>query len=263
MNILKKILATKREEIDAGNSRRSFEELLAEARAVERPVVSFSAALAASETGIIAEFKRRSPSKGFFDANADANVVFGGYAAGGAAAVSVLTDGEYFGGSLADLVAARRATANVPLLRKDFIIDPRQICEARIAGADFVLLIAAAMDGKGQCEDLAGFARSLGLETLLEIHGESELDFVGEAIDAVGVNNRDLTTFVTDVAVSERICPLVPSGFAKISESGISSPDTVKSLRKLGFDGFLMGENFMRTGDPAQAFADFANALRG
>jgi indole-3-glycerol phosphate synthase len=263
MNILKKILATKREELSAGKSRRSFDELFDGARAVERPPVSFSAALATSETGIIAEFKRRSPSKGFFDAAADAYAVVGGYASRGAAAVSVLTDAEYFGGSLADLVAARQAAANVPLLRKDFIIDPYQICEARIAGADFVLLIAAAMDSRGQCEDLAGFARSLGLETLLEIHGEPELDFVNGAIDAVGVNNRDLTTFVTDVAVSERLCPLLPSGLVKVSESGISSPDTVMALRAAGFDGFLMGENFMRTGDPVTAFADFANRLKG
>jgi indole-3-glycerol phosphate synthase len=263
MDILKKILTVKREEIVAGKSRRSFDELFSEARAAERPVVSFSAALVASETGIIAEFKRRSPSKGFFDAAADAAAVVGGYADGGAAAVSVLTDREYFGGSLDDLVAARRATANVPLLRKDFIIDPYQICEARIAGADFVLLIAAAMDGRGQCEELAGFARSLGLETLLEIHGESELDFLNGAIDAAGVNNRDLTTFVTDIAVSERLCPLLPAGIPKVSESGISSPETVKALRAAGFDGFLMGENFMKTGDPASAFVSFANRLKG
>ncbi|MDR1593260.1 MAG: indole-3-glycerol phosphate synthase TrpC, partial [Prevotellaceae bacterium] len=205
MNILNKILDTKRVELDRNSKIRRFDDIFEEAKSVTRPALSFVKALRESDNHIIAEFKRRSPSKGFFNAGAKVETIVGGYSAVGAAAISVLTDSDYFGGSLDDLVAARKVSA-LPLLRKDFIIDEYQICEARIADADVVLLIAAAMT-PDRCEKLAEFARSLGLEVLLEIHNEQELTHINSFVNAVGVNNRDLTTFVTDVAVSHRLAP--------------------------------------------------------
>ncbi|MDR0907128.1 MAG: indole-3-glycerol phosphate synthase TrpC [Rikenellaceae bacterium] len=259
MNILDKILETKRAEMARARAERSFESLLEEARAVTRPVASFSQALTASPSGIIAEFKRRSPSKGFIKEGADVQSIVRGYAESGAAAISVLTDESYFGGGLNDLVQARAVTSK-PLLRKDFVIDPYQICEARIAGADVILLIAAALTPE-QCAELAAFARSLGLEVLLELHNEAELDHLNPDVQVVGVNNRDLTTFVTDTAVSVRMASFLPAGVVRISESGISDPEVVKALRREGYRGFLMGENFMKRPDPARALEDFTSQL--
>jgi indole-3-glycerol phosphate synthase len=251
MNILDRILATKRTEIARNSEARIFEDVFEEAKSVARPVLSFVEALRNSDNHIIAEFKRRSPSKGFFNAEADVTAIAGGYSSAGAAAVSVLTDRDYFGGSLDDLRTARKASA-VPLLRKDFIIDPYQICEARIAGADVILLIAAAMT-PDRCAKLAEFARSLDLEVLLEIHNEQELKYLNRFVNAVGVNNRDLTTFVTDVSVSYSLAPMIPADFLKISESGISSLSTLQGLYNAGFRGFLMGENFMKEPQPDKA----------
>jgi len=259
MNILDRILETKRGEVAEARRLRPFEMVLDEARAVRRPVASLAAALAGSPTGIIAEFKRRSPSKGFFRQGAEVEPIVGGYAAGGAAAISVLTDGEYFGGSLDDLRRARAVTDR-PLLRKDFVIDPYQIAEARVAGADAVLLIAAALPA-GRCAELAEFAGSLGLEVLLELHGEHELGHVGPNVSVVGVNNRNLETFAVDTAVSLRMASLLPPGAVRISESGISDVETVVRLRGAGFRGFLMGENFMKTADPAAALGGFVREL--
>jgi indole-3-glycerol phosphate synthase len=255
MNILDKIIATKRLEIDRNSKIRAFEEIFEEAKSVTRPALSFVEALQKSDNHIIAEFKRRSPSKGFFNADADVETVVGGYSSAGAAAISVLTDRDYFGGSLDDLSAARKVSA-VPLLRKDFIIDPYQVCEARIAGADVILLIAAAMTAD-KCAELAKFARSLCLEVLLEVHNEQELTHINSFVNAVGVNNRDLTTFVIDVSTSYRLSPMIPAEFLKISESGISSPATVKELYDAGFQGFLMGENFMKEAKPEEALKRF------
>jgi indole-3-glycerol phosphate synthase len=260
MNILDRILETKRTEMARARAGRSFESLHEEARAVTRPVVSFSQALKESLSGIIAEFKRRSPSKGFIKADADVQTIVRGYALGGAAAISVLTDENFFAGGLNDLVQARTVTSK-PLLRKDFVIDPYQICEARIAGADVILLIAAALTPE-QCAELAAFARSLGLEVLLELHNEVELDHLNGDVQVVGVNNRDLTTFVTDTAVSVRMASLLPAGVVRISESGISDPAVVVALREKGYRGFLMGENFMKRSDPARALGDFITQLR-
>jgi indole-3-glycerol phosphate synthase len=261
MNILDRILETKRAEVAAAKSVRGFDEMHAAALAVERPVISFSGALAVSSTGIVAEFKRRSPSKGFINEHASPQSVAAGYAAAGAAAVSVLTDKDFFAGSLDDLRAARQAAAHTPLLRKDFIVDEYQICEARLAGADAVLLIAAALT-TDRCARLAAFAASLGLEVLLELHNETELGHICEGVSVVGINNRNLGTFATDTAVSERLAQLLPTDLVRISESGISSPETVRRLRAQGFRGFLMGENFMRRSDPAAALSDFIKALR-
>jgi indole-3-glycerol phosphate synthase len=260
MNILDRIIATKRQEVAAATQNRPFEAIEAEARAVVRPVRSFSEALRSSESGIIAEFKRRSPSKGFFQAEADVRTIVAGYADNGASAISVLTDRDYFAGTLDDLRQAREMT-DKPLLRKDFVIDPYQIAEARIAGADAILLIAAALTPES-VRELARYAHSLELEVLLEIHNEEELGHIDEQVDVVGINNRNLADFVTDTAVSERLAASIPDRFVKISESGISSPETVRRLRKAGFRGFLMGENFMKTADPAEALREFIQELK-
>jgi indole-3-glycerol phosphate synthase len=182
-----------------------------------------------------------------------------GYVRAGAAALSVLTDANYFGGSLNDLAEARRL-ANIPILRKDFIIDPYQICEAKLYGADVVLLIASALSMQ-QTFELAEFAHHLGLETLLEIHHCGELDYARAPVDVIGVNNRNLSSFVTDVQTSLNLATKLPPQKPKISESGISSPETVKTLRQANYTGFLMGENFMKQQDPALALQQFISAL--
>ena len=260
MTILHKILETKRDEVDTALRNLGFEETFRAAQTAQHRVVSFSAALQRSSPAIIAEFKRKSPSKGWFTSQgADAGGTVQGYAARGAAAISVLTDWEYFGGTLTDLLDARAVT-NLPLLRKDFIIDPFQICEARVAGAGVILLIAAALSTT-QCAELAHFARELKLEVLLEIHNEEELKYINPHVNVVGVNNRNLSTFETDIAVSERLALLIPNDLPKISESGISHPDTVKHLHSLGYCGFLMGENFMKYPSPTMALEQFIAEL--
>lgn len=256
MTILEGILETKRMEVAAAERVLSFDEFYTAARAIKRPVNSLREALIASSSGVIAEFKRRSPSRGFINRQADPAVVVAGYVAAGAAAVSVLTDTKYFGGSLDDLRVARGVTATTTLLRKDFIISELQLCEARIAGADAVLLIAAAMSAE-RCLELTNFAVELGLEVLLELHDLSELGHVCDKVSVVGVNNRNLATFVTNIAVSEELSALLPVDTVRISESGISDVATVRRLRGMGYRGFLMGENFMRRPDPAAELKKF------
>lgn len=258
--ILDNIIQTKHLEIATAKTACPFEAILADAQAVTRPVISFRGTLEQSESGIIAEFKRRSPSKGFIHEGAQVAEIVPGYAAAGAAACSVLTDTTYFGGSPEDLREARKLV-DIPLLRKDFIIDEYQIAEARIWGADVILLIAAALT-PAEVERLGNFAHSLGLEVLLEIHDACELAHICPAVDVVGINNRNLATFETDVQTSFSLAGQIPAQYLRISESGISSPDTVKGLREAGFRGFLMGENFMKEPDPAAALKHFIEALK-
>ena len=220
---------------------------------------SMKRALAQSSTGIIAEFKRKSPSKGWINKDASPEEVTAAYAANGASALSILTDTPFFGGSLKDLRDARPGV-NIPILRKDFIIDEYQLYQAKIVGADAILLIAAALE-KEECAFLAGKAHELGLEVLLEIHSEKELEYVNSTIDMVGVNNRNLGTFVTDIENSFRLASALPKDTLLVSESGISSPDTVKRLRQAGFRGFLIGENFMKTDNPGKALGEFIKQL--
>lgn len=258
--ILDNIIQTKHLEVATAKALRPFEAILAEAQAVTRPVMSFREALERSESGIIAEFKRRSPSKGFIHERAPVADVVPGYSAAGAAACSVLTDTTYFGGSPDDLREARQLV-NIPLLRKDFIIGEYQICEARIWGADVILLIAATLT-PAEVERLGAFAHSLGLEVLLEIHDVCELAHICPSVDVVGINNRNLATFVTNVQTSFELEGQIPDEYLRISESGISSPDTVKRLREAGFRGFLMGENFMKEPYPAAALRHFIEQLK-
>lgn len=220
---------------------------------------SFKEALINSQTGIIAEFKRRSPSRGWIFENAKIEEVVPLYSKNGASAISVLTDSDFFGGCIPDLEHARSLT-NTPLLRKDFMIDEYQLYQAKLSGADAILLIAAALS-ISETKQFAAKAKELGLDVLLEIHNEQELEHINEYVDVVGVNNRNLSTFVTDIEISFDLAEKIPSEFVKISESGISQPQTVIDLQQAGFKGFLMGENFMKTDNPGKALELFINQL--
>lgn len=205
-------------------------------------------------SGIIAEFKRKSPSKGFINEHADAAQVTRGYTAAGAAGVSVLTDEFYFGGSTADLLAAREN--NIPILRKDFIVDPYQITEAKAMGADVILLIAACLT-PAEVKSLAAYAASLGLETLLELHEPAEINHICDETLLVGINNRNLKTFSVDIDASLQMSKLIPENKIKIAESGISNMEMIKAFKHAGFKGFLAGEIFMKEIDPALALKNF------
>ena len=257
MNILETIIAAKRLEVEQKKSHTSIG-LLMDGPFFKNKTSSLKKSLEKSRTGIIAEFKRRSPSKGIINASATVEEVTKGYTANGAAGLSVLTDPGFFGGSIEDLVAA--TANNCPILRKDFIIDEYQLFESKAFGAEVILLIAACLSKK-EVKELADVARDLGMEVLLEIHTHAELDHICDAVDIVGINNRDLKTFLVDVQRSVELGKHIPSDKIKISESGIDDVETVKMLRAEGFSGFLMGEKFMKEKDPVQAFKIFSEAL--
>ena len=217
-------------------------------------------ALLHSDTGIIAEFKRRSPSKGWIKEEGKAEVIPLSYQQNGAAAISILTDEHYFGGCDDFIRMARKSGVTIPVLYKNFVIYEAQLYAAALCGASAVLLIAACLT-KQECKRLLEKAHALGLEVLLEMHSEEELEYAELNPDLCGINNRNLGSFVTDVENSFRLAELLPKDAVKVSESGISNPETVKSLREAGFRGFLIGENFMKTADPGQALNDFLTQL--
>lgn len=251
MNILEKIINHKQKEVTERKSLYPVP-LLEKSIYFKTPVVSLKKYLKREDKlGVIAEFKRRSPSKGDINLYAKVEQVSIGYMQAGASALSVLTDKEFFGGQLSDLTEAR--TFNFcPILRKDFIIDDYQLIEAKSAGADVVLLIAACLTAE-KLHTLAATAKNLGLEVLMEIHDEAELEKLNSNIDVLGVNNRDLTVFKTDLQQSVRLAGLIPEGQVKISESGIKTPEDILTLIDAGYDGFLIGEQFMKHADPARA----------
>ena len=221
---------------------------------------SLRQALLQSQTGIIAEFKRRSPSKGWIKEDGRADTIPLSYQQGGAAALSILTDQSYFGGSDQFIREARRSGVTLPILYKNFVIDEAQLYAAALCGASAVLLIAACMS-KQECKSLMDKAHQLGLEVLLEMHDERELEYAELEPDLCGINNRNLGSFVTDVEHSFRLAELLPRDAVKVSESGISNPQTVSQLREAGFRGFLIGETFMKTDNPGQALQDFIAQL--
>lgn len=221
----------------------------------EYTTLSMKKSLLSHEFGIISEFKRKSPSKGWIKEEGEADIIPASYSNNGAAAVSILTDEKYFGGKLG-FVSIARPKVTVPILRKDFIVDEYQLFQAKDIHADAVLLIAAALT-KEECRSLAAIAHELQLETLLEVHSERELEYVGDNIDMVGVNNRNLGTFHTDVQNSYRMASLLPTDFTLVSESGISNPRTIVELSAAGFNGFLIGETFMKTENPGEALSRF------
>lgn len=217
--------------------------------------------LAPERTGIIAEFKRASPSKGAINNKAEVSAVTRQYAAAGASALSVLTDYQFFGGSIRDLVEARAANT-IPILRKEFILDEYQIIEAKAIGADVILLIAAILQPPTIVK-FANLAKSIGLNVLLEVHNLTELkESICDYVDAIGVNNRNLSDFSVDVQHSFNLVDEIPAGFLKISESGISDPGVINDLKKAGFHGFLIGENFMKTENPGTAMKNFVHTLK-
>jgi indole-3-glycerol phosphate synthase len=253
VTILDEILAHKRVEVAQAQRRTPPAELARRAAAMP-PARGFRRALLAGGPGprVIAELKRRSPSKGEIRRDFDPVAIARAYQAAGAAALSVLTDERFFGGSLAVLEAVRAAT-ELPLLRKDFVIDPYQIDEARAAGADAVLLIVAALSAP-ELERLRAHAAGLGLDVLVEVHDEAELDLAkGAGADLIGINNRDLKTFVTDLGVTERLARRVPQGTLVVAESGIFGPEDVARLQRAGASAFLVGESLMREPDPGIA----------
>jgi indole-3-glycerol phosphate synthase len=260
MTIIDEIVANKRRELDiiAGiNPLKNLESL----KYFSRETISLSEFLLdKNKTGIIAEFKRKSPSKGIINASASVIDVTSGYCREGASGLSVLTDAQFFGGSSADLISARESN-NFPVLRKDFIIDEYQVIESKAIGADAILLIAAVLN-RHEILELARLAHSLGLEILLEIHEGEELIKINEYINIIGVNNRDLKTFNVDVDTSLNIIRRLPSEFIKISESGISSPAMIRKLKDAGYNGCLIGEKFMLSDDPAKAFSEFVRDIK-
>ena len=257
-DILSEIIANKRFEVDLQKQAISIEQL--QEGISEAPVIrSMKQALASSKSGVIAEFKRRSPSKGWIKQDARPEKIVLSYATAGASALSILTDEKFFGGSLKDIRIAR-PLVKIPILRKDFIIDEYQLYQAKIVGADAVLLIAAALEQE-RCNELTEKAHSLGLEVLLEIHSPEELSYINEKIDMVGINNRNLGTFFTDVENSFRLAGQLPQDAVLVSESGISDPEIVKRLRTAGFRGFLIGETFMKTEQPGETLQNFLQAI--
>ena len=264
-DILSEIIAHKQTEIELQKQTVSPEQLQEQAGIIIRENAahrrSMKQALAASSTGIISEFKRRSPSKGWINEAARAEEIPAAYEAAGAAALSILTDEKFFGGTLLDIRTAR-PLVRIPILRKDFIIDKYQLLQACIVGADAVLLIAACLSPE-QCSTLTTQAHELGLEVLLEIHSPSELSYINKEVDMVGVNNRNLGSFVTDVENSFRIARQLresthgPASPLLVSESGISDPETICRLRAAGFRGFLIGETFMKTANPSETLKEF------
>ncbi|ELR70867.1 Indole-3-glycerol phosphate synthase [Fulvivirga imtechensis AK7] len=259
MNILEEIIAHKKKEIAERKSLFPTKLLEQSIYFAGTPVSLKKYILREDKSGIIAEFKRKSPSKGIINSNAAVEKVSIGYMQAGASALSILTDTQYFGGRSEDLTVARKFNF-CPILRKDFIIDEYQIIEAKSIGADVILLIAAVLE-EPEVERLAKFARSLGLEVLLEVHNEQELSAINPYVDLVGVNNRDLTTFKVDLATSVALSELIPGDFVKVSESGIHTPEDIVELKKHGFNGFLIGERFMQNSRPEKACAGFIERL--
>jgi indole-3-glycerol phosphate synthase len=261
MNILEEIVIHKRKEVDLAKLAVPIANL-EKADFFDRKTFSITHSLnKANSTGIIAEFKKRSPSKGIINDKAKVEEVTAAYAEAGVSALSILTDKEYFGGDFKDLIKGREMNS-IPVLRKDFIIDEYQIIESKAMGADLILLIAAILTPQ-QVKEYATLAHSLGLEVLLEVHDQSELEAtLTPEVNLVGINNRNLKTFDVDINLSYKLIQHIPNDFIKVSESGIHDPKTIIELRKAGFKGFLIGENFMKTANPGGSCNEFIQTLR-
>ena len=261
MDILEEIVANKRLEVERFKQELSEREIHRRVEAIlDFGVASMSQALTTSDTGIIAEFKRRSPSKGWIKEEGRADVIPISYQENGASALSILADEKYFGGCDDFIRTARYSGVKIPVLYKNFVIDEYQLFQARLCGASAVLLIAADLS-LSECKSLLNTAHQLGMEVLLEMHSNQELEYAGLEPDMCGINNRNLGSFVTDVENSFRLAELLPKDAVKVSESGISNPDTVRALRAAGFRGFLIGETFMKTPDPGRTLREFIDEI--
>jgi len=259
--ILDEIVANRRREVLAQKQLISVSELESETDFSANRNSLSTRLLRPGCSGIIAEFKRRSPSKGVINDRVQPEIVAKGYADAGASGISVLTDSRYFGGSAVDFIAARKANPLIPMLRKDFIVDEYQLFESRFLNADVILLIAAVL-GKREISRFTSIAHELGMEVLLELHDESEIDKIDTKVDMIGINNRNLKDFKVDMDRSLKLLGQLPGDAVKISESGLSDPETVDYLRSRGFNGFLMGENFMKTEDPILTCTNFISRLK-
>lgn len=262
MDILEEIVAYKKGEVEEQKMLVPMKEMEARAvKAMRCPVPSMRQALMQSSTGIIAEVKRKSPSKGWINREAVPSVVARGYEQAGASALSVLTDEHFFGGRDEFVRDIKVSGVRLPILYKNFVIDSYQLYEARWTGVSAVLLIAACLT-KDECRRLLDEAHALGLEVLLEMHSDRDLQYAELEPDMYGINNRNLGTFITDVANSFRLADRLPKGVCKVSESGIKDADTILCLREAGFRGFLIGERFMREADPGAALKSFINGIK-
>ena len=260
-DILEEIVAHKRQEVEQFKSVLSERDIHKQVEAImDGEVPSMRQAISQSASGIIAEFKRKSPSKGWIKEDGQAEVIPLAYQHNGAAAVSILTDEMYFGGRDEFIVRARKAGVTIPVLYKNFVIDEYQLFQARLCGASAVLLIAAELT-KSECRELLRTAHDLQLEVLLEMHNDNELEYADLDPDMCGINNRNLGTFVTSVENSFRLASQLPADAVKVSESGISHPDTIRQLQLAGFKGFLIGECFMKEANPGEALAQFISAI--
>jgi indole-3-glycerol phosphate synthase len=260
MDILHKIVVQKQKEVALKKSLVPIKQLEASAL-FTRKTVSLSKALRESNSGIIAEFKRRSPSKSVINSISTIQNVAQGYEAAGVCGMSVLTDSHFFGGSLEDLLLAR-ATVNIPLLRKEFIIDEYQLIEAKAHGADVILLIAAILS-RDEIKTFSALAKELNLEVLLEVHNESELEHaLMPGLSMIGVNNRNLKNFEVSLETSRMLASKIPDEFVKVSESGLSQASAIIGLRKDGYEGFLIGESFMASQDPGKSATNFIKDLQ-
>ena len=261
-DILQEIVAHKRQELERMKTETPERLLHAEVeRMLGGRVASLREAVSQSATGIIAEFKRRSPSKGWIKQEGKASRIPLSYQQQGAAAVRILTDSHYFGGCDTFVTEAREAGVTIPILYKNFVVDEYQLFQARRCGASAVLLIAACLS-KQECRQLLRMAHELQLEVLLEMHGEQEAEYADWEPDLCGVNNRNLGSFVTSIDNSFRMASLLPAGAVKVSESGISRPDVIRELQIAGFQGFLIGETFMREDDPGEALGSFIREIQ-
>jgi indole-3-glycerol phosphate synthase len=259
MTILDKIVEYKRIEVEESKMRISIESLKMMPSYSRKTYSLKEFLLDETKNGIISEFKRQSPSKGVIDNSSEVDDVVAKYEDAGASAVSVLTDFKSFGGTSIDLIKARKVL-QIPLLRKDFIIDKYQIHESKALGADVILLIASILT-KEEIEEFSSLAKSLGLSVLFEIHNEEELEKLSDNIDVVGVNNRNLATFEVSIQNSISLVDKIPSRCVKVSESGISEVEKIRELKKYGFKGFLIGENFMKAENPGESAVEFIGSI--
>lgn len=259
MTILEEIAGYKRKEVENNKLLNDFNKL-EKSKYFRRVCLSLTEFLLDDgKSGIIAEYKRKSPSSGVINEKVKIEDVTVGYVSAGASGLSILTDSKYFGGDNDDLIKARELNT-VPILRKDFTINEYQIIEAKSIGADVVLLIAAILDIK-HARELARIANSLDMQVLMEIHEEKELDFLNEFVNIVGVNNRNLKSFTVDINTSYKLSEKIPPEFIKISESGIANPEDIMKLKDYSYHGFLIGENFMKDDDPVKSFERFVKEI--
>ena len=260
-DVLDEIVAWKRVEVEKAKSKMPETEIHRRVEALlSSPMPSMKKAIIGSQNGIIAEFKRKSPSKGWIKEDGKASEIPLAYQSNGAAAISILTDYEYFGGKDEFITEARESGVTIPILYKNFVIDEYQLFQARLCGASVVLLIAAELSKK-ECGNLLRTAHEIGLEVLLEMHSEEETEYAEMEPELCGINNRNLGTFITDVDNSFRLASKLPADSVKVSESGISKPELITSLRSAGFSGFLIGECFMKTPDPGASLKEFIKEL--